>query len=75
MKFSPLKISIFYFIFGSFLVYIAIRSVTQVGWNWLTFVIIGFATFDYYLAIRYFQIQRMFKQMKKPKDQDKQDDE
>ncbi|KMK74380.1 YdiK family protein [Alkalihalobacillus pseudalcaliphilus] len=63
MRFSPTGISVVYFVLGTIFILLAIRSVNVVGWNLWTFFLIGFATFDYFLAFKYYQVRKIMKQM------------
>ncbi|KGA97791.1 hypothetical protein AJ85_20410 [Alkalihalobacillus alcalophilus ATCC 27647 = CGMCC 1.3604] len=63
MRFSPLTISIIYFSMGTLFIMLAIRSVNMSGWDVWTILLMGFAAFDYFLAIRYFQLRKIIKKM------------
>ncbi|MDC3418599.1 DUF4305 domain-containing protein [Aquibacillus salsiterrae] len=62
MRLSPLAMASFYFSMGVFFIYIAVQSVEDNLFNFITITLCVFATLDFVVSIRlvnlYFKIKR-----------------
>lgn len=69
MRFSPLGSAILYFGLGGLFTYIAIQSVEDTVFNFITILLAFFATVDFVLAIRlvglHFRIKKAKEEKKK----------
>ncbi|MGL4521181.1 MAG: YdiK family protein [Bacilli bacterium] len=62
MKKFPFGIVLFYVAIASLFTYFAIDEVQVAGWNWIAFLYIAVAAYDYKVAI--VTVQRYFEQKK-----------
>ncbi|GAE32488.1 YdiK family protein [Halalkalibacter hemicellulosilyticus] len=70
MRASPMTMAVVYFMIGVLLVFFAIQYVNTAGWNFWSYLIIGFATIDFMIAFRFFRLRKVIKQIQ---DQNKKD--
>ncbi|MFD1363434.1 YdiK family protein [Lentibacillus salinarum] len=67
MKISPKTMGIVYFLLGILFTYVAIQSAEETIWNFLTILLAFFATLDFGVSIRMFNIHFKIKKQKKKK--------
>lgn len=65
MKFSPMALAMFYFLTGALFTYLAVLSVRDTMWNFLTIVLMLFAAYDFFIAVRIMLIKKKIEKMNK----------
>lgn len=63
MRASPMSMAILYFAIGILLIFFAIQSVGTTGWSFWTYLIIAFATMDFMIAIRFYRLRKVIKEI------------
>lgn len=65
MKLSPMALAIFYIVMGTFFTFLAVLSVRETMWNFLTISLMLFAAYDYFIAVRIILIKKKIENMNK----------